>query len=500
MSEQAKLIPKIPPIRDSDPKVVEVVVPPKNTPTVVPPETSGESGGVVTNASTVVPKDDVVIPNGNAVIPSASTAVSKDSAVVTDAGTVIPEEVKTRDAITPFQGITYASFILTFCLAGFAAVAVFRKASKALSLKRFSIGAKMLSLGYLSIAFNGIFGTYLYSRFLNGEGAVFPLIVPILSWILVGPAIAVVLNSLLTREDVPDFKKIIFDAFTYLVIFGFVAASQAPSLGANELIVFSLLGAFFFMVPIVRFLISLKIAKGYHPELHEIFVQILIHSLLLLPLLLPFVAFTSVYNLISHDLTLLLFNLVTFVFVLMTGLLMIISIDYITQGINTDQLVAQKADPSIAPSKPNPDVPSNPPVTPVSPGGPAAPAPTAQEIPAPVSDKPAMPKLPAVPTEPAESVHSEDSSDEEPSVSSDSLEESMDTLEFDIDRLDSTVINFEVSKSSTDESKAIDSQSSKSAKGKKTLQKPKAPQSPNTSKATDSQMRIKPPEKPKKRL
>lgn len=478
MSEQAKLIPKIPPIGDSDPKVVEAVVPPENTPTVVPPETSGKSVGAVTNASTVVPDGGAVVPNTSTVVPEDTHSLAESS-----------------DAITLFQGITYASFILTFCLAGFAAIAVFRKASKALSVKRFTIGAKMLSLGYLAIAFNGTFGTYLYSKFLNEGDAVFPLIVPILSWILVGPAIAVVLNSLLTREDAPDFKKIIFDAFTYFVIFGCVAASQAPSLGAKEPMVFSFLGAFFFIVPIVRFSTSLKIAKGYHPELNEMFVQILIRSLLLLPLLLPFVVFTSVYNLVSHDLTLLLFNLVTFVFVLMTGLLMIISIDYITQGINADQLVAKKADPPIAPSEPNPDVPSNPPTTPVSPGGSATP--TVQETPAPVSDKPASPKLPAVPAEPAGSVHSAEPSDEELSESSDSLEESMDTLEFDIERLDSTVINFEASQSSVDESKSIDS---KSVKGKKPLQKPKAPQPPNTSKATDSQMRIKPPEKPKKRL
>ncbi len=495
MSEQAKLIPKIPPIRDPDPKVVEVVVPPENTPTVVPPETSGESGRAVTNSSEVVPNDGAVVPDDGVVVPDANTAVPKDSAVITEASTVVPEEtsplVESSDTITPFQGITYASFILTFCLAGFAAVAVFRKASKALSVKRFSIGAKMLSLGYLAIAFNGTFGTYLYSRFLNEGDAVFPLIVPILSWILVGPAIAVVLNSLLTREDAPDFKKMIFDAFTYLVIFGCVAASQVPSLKSQEPMVFSFLGAFFFIVPIIRFLASLKIAKGYHPELHEMFVQILIRSLLLLPLLLPFVVFTSVYDLVSHDLTLLLFNLVTSVFVLMTGLLMIISIDYITQGINADQLVAIKADSPIAPSEPKTGVP---PTTPVLPDGPVTP--TVQKTLAPASNKPAEPKL-AVP---AESVHSAEPSDEEPSVPSDSLEESMDTLEFDIERLDSTVIDFEASQSSTDESKGIGSKSSKSVKGKKTLQKPKAPQPPKTSKATDSQMRIKPPEKPKKRL
>ena len=163
-----------------------------------------------------------------------------------------------------FQTVTYGSFILTFCLAGFAAIAVFRKISKTL-VSRFSVGAKTLSVAFLVIAFNGFLGTYLYNRFLNGESAFFPLSIPIMAWLLVGPAIAVVLNSLLTRENAPDLKKIVFDSFAYVIIFGCVVASQIPSLKASEPLVFSFLGALFIVVPIIRFSTSLKATKVYHP-------------------------------------------------------------------------------------------------------------------------------------------------------------------------------------------------------------------------------------------
>ncbi len=483
MSEQARLIPSVPPIEEPDPNVAEGIAPPKSNSSVdvVSPENSGK----------------LVQDSGKTISEAIGIVASADSNL----------KIESPDSITTFQGINYASFILTCCLAGFAAIVVFRKALK-VSVKRFSIGAKTLSLAYLVIAFNSFFGTYLYSRFLNGDSISVPLTVPILSWILVGPFIAVVLNSLLTRENVPRATKIIFDAFIYLIIFGFVVASQIPSLSAKEPLVFSFFGAFFFIVPIIRFSISLKMSKAYHPELQEMFVQILIRSLLILPILLPTLVFLNVYELTSDELTMLLFNLVTFVFVLMTGLLMIISIDYVTQGIGAEQLVAQKVAAPAATPDHNLDAPKT------QPDKSATPAPsnspetsTAQKIPKPVPKETNKPKSLVTPV--TSSPSSGKSS--EPTTS---FEESSETFDFDVEQHDSTVIKFNVSQPSSDESQLDDSDDTKSKRSSnrsknlkpkslkkpKSLQLPKAPASLDESKPTDSKLNVKPPEKPKKRF
>ena len=252
-----------------------------------------------------------------------------------------PKVTEPDGSITPFQTVIYGSFILTFCLAGFAALLVFRKALKT-SVKRFTIAAKTLAFAYLFILFGGFFATYLYSQYLNGVSDSTPLVTSLLIWVLVGPAIAIALNSMLTREDKPSVKKLVFDGIFYLIIFGSVVASQAPELSANDAFIFSILGVIFFAFPLIRFSASVKVAKEYHPEMQEIFVQFLIRSLLFLPMLLPLLVSLATFGLASGELTLLLFNLITAIFVLMTSLLMIICIDYITQGISADQLVTQK--------------------------------------------------------------------------------------------------------------------------------------------------------------
>ena len=511
------IVPRIPPIEKSDPKVVKVL-PPKNSSSV--PKGSDNGSLVIETqfpGNTPKPPADPPAPPDKGTTPTDTTEVDPHSLVGKEA---LPPDAP-NDSISPFQGVTYASFILTFCLAGFAAIVVFRKALRT-SVKRFSIGAKVLALAYLAIAFVGSFGTYIYGRFLSGEDTSFPLVIPMLSWILVGPAIAVVLNSLLTREDKPGTVKILFDAFTYLVIFGCIVASQIPSLGAQEPLVLSFLGTVFFISPIIRFSTSLKIAKVVHPELQEMFVQILIRSLLFLPLLLPSLILVNLCDLITDDLALLLFNLVTLMFVLMTGLLVVISIDYITQGISADQLVAQKADAPVRTPDPKPDKPVTPsptipeqktptpvapqPTTPVSPV--SSKTSDIQETPQSVPEKMIEPetKAPVAPSAPATPNLS--SLPPKPFIP---FEESSETVEFDVEKDDSTVINFDIVKSSTEEPQEAGSSSkklnlrpsdsrSKPEEKSKSIKLPKAPQPPNTPKTSDSKSRIKPPEKPKKRF
>ncbi len=529
MSEQTRLIPKVPPIEKPESKVVENPMPPPPkdgslaTPMAVPDSTASTkvspnsvTGISISNADPVIVIPDVKIATSEAkpAVPEVRTTVPKSITQVPDGSELYNEA---NNSITLFQGGTYASFFITFLLAGFAAVAVFRKALSA-SVKRFSISAKVLSLAFIVIAFFGAFGTYVYSGFLNGGDTSFPLIIPVLSWIFVGPLIAIALNSLLTRENEPAGKKLLFDAFIYIVIFSCAIASQIPSLGEDEPLFFSFLAVFFFIFPIVRFSKSLKMSKAFHPEMQEMFIQILVCSLLFLPILLPSLLFVNSLNIVTDDLALLLLNVVTFVFVLIAGLLMIISIDYITQGIGPDQLASAKPDIPTAPVNPKSDGPSTPPapptkesIKPVYRSEPSVPATVEPKVSAP--KEPAEPKPPAAPVE---TIATDMPSDfpEQTLNYEDIFEESSDLLESDLEKHDSTVINFNIAKSSTVESQENDSEDSaskesnlrpsdtksKSGNKGKSSQVPKAPQSPNTSKSIDPKSRIKPPERPKKRF
>lgn len=440
---------------------------------------------------------------------AGNSATNTGEEVVASEGISVVSE--STDSISTLEGISYGSFILTSCLAGFAAIAVFRKALK-VSVRRFSIGARVLSLGYLIIAFNSFFGAYLYSQFLNGENSPVPLSIPILSWVLVGPAIAVILNALLTRGDVPRIEKVLFDAFTYLVIFGCVVASQIPSLSAKESLVFSFLGTFFFIVPFIRFSISIKVAKTYHPELQEMFVQILIRFLLILPILLPVMVFTNAYELTSDELTMLLFNLVTFVFILMTGLLMIISIDYVRQGISPQGSVEPKSTEPVASKSTEQAAPKS--------AAPVAAVERRLVMPSSKSSK-SVSAADSGTSETSKTPPEKDNKAAEPSRTSEEIAdtydpfgESFETEAFDVDQEDSTVIRFSASQSSIDDShENADSkanskasknrhkdQESNSKANKKSKPLPKPPQPPDESKSPISKPGIKPPGKPKKRF
>ena len=259
------------------------------------------------------------------------TLTTTNTSVTTD---VSPGE--SIQSLSVFQGAIYASFALAFCLAGFASVILYRKALKTKVL-RFSMAAKILAAAFVGIALNSFFATYLFNNYLSGGDINTPTICSMLIWVLVGPAIAVILNALLTREDSPGKLKTFLDAFVYIVIFGCIIASMAPDLEKNTALVFSFLGAFFFVIPIVRFLTALRLAKIRHPEVREVFIQILIYVLLFLPLLLSALAIVSVYQIIDSELKLFLINFIIFNFVLIVGLLMVIAIDYVTQGINLEQ-------------------------------------------------------------------------------------------------------------------------------------------------------------------
>ena len=266
-------------------------------------------------------------------------SVAEVSEVVASETVAVPDRT-----ITTFQGAIYVSFVLTFCLAGFAAVVLFRKASK-IAEARFVMSAKALGITAGLIALHGFFATYLYANYLNGEGAV-PLFVTMALWAFVGPVIAVVLNYLLTPGKVPEKGAVIFDACVYATIF--ICASIALIAGIKEdaALIFSLLGGFLFIIPVARSFAAFRQAKARHPELREGSDQVLIYSLLLLPAFLPILAFANVCKM-SDELTLFLFNFITFDFVLVAGLAMIASADDMTPEAESTEAAVEAEAPAV---------------------------------------------------------------------------------------------------------------------------------------------------------
>ncbi len=297
MSEKATLLTSIPPVAKSKPA----------------------------KKSSLLTSVDQSAPSGksNSLLTTAPDAQSTQATEVASAGAVAAE----GQTITAFQGAIYASFVLTFCLAGFAAVALFRKALK-IGEARFVTGAKALAVASGMIALHGFFATYLYANYLKGEGII-PLFVTVALWALVGPAVAVVLNHLLTPESKPEKVAVIFDACAYFLIFACTSVSLIPSIKEDAALIFSLLGGFLFIVPVARSFAAFRKAKARHPELRETSDQVLIYSLLFLPALLPLVGFANVCKM-GDELTLFLFNFITFDFLLLAGLAMIASADDLT--------------------------------------------------------------------------------------------------------------------------------------------------------------------------
>ncbi len=317
MSEKATLLTSIPPIAKSTPAK-------KASWLTSVDQSSAQSSG----SSSLLTSDS----RGESV---AAVAVVASEAVATDA-------VKT---ISAFQGTIYVSFVLTFCLAGFAAVVLFRKASKIVEA-RFVMSMKALGIASGLIALHGFFATYLFANYLNGEGAV-PLFVAMALWAFVGPAVAVVLNHLLAPRSAPEKGVVIFDACAYFAIFTCASIALAPGVKEDAALLFSLLGGFLFIIPVARSFAAFRKAKARHPELRETSDQVLIYSLLFLPALLPVLAFANVCKM-SAELTLFLFNFITFDFVLVAGLSMIASADEMAPEAESPESAVQAEEEPVA--------------------------------------------------------------------------------------------------------------------------------------------------------
>jgi hypothetical protein len=293
-----------------------------------------------TRAVETTPKPVVKEPVAKSVSSSSVGQKPMLEVIGASASETVPED---SGSLSAFQVITYGSFIFNFILAGAAAVILFKKATK-LAEERFVISAKALAIACILITLHGFFATYLYTAHLSDSVSNAPLFLTMAVWVLVGPAVGFITRSLLTRQDKPNRKAAFIDAGIYALIFFLTACGVSSGIKTNAALLFSLMGAFLMIVPIARSLTTFKVAKARHKELNEAYDQILIYGLLLLPALLPVLAFAHVCGL-SDAVTLFLINFITFDFVLVVGLSMIASADELIPEV-------QQPEPAEAEAKP----------------------------------------------------------------------------------------------------------------------------------------------------
>ncbi len=406
MSEKATLLTTIPPVKKTEAA--------SSSPTLLsptPPAPKEEGSASLLSAVPEVPKDAGRVsllsqtkeaapaPKPVAPKPVTSKPVTQKPVLkpVTEAvaeaksvegvETVASEAVaEESDSITTFQMLTYASFVLNFLLAGAVAVVLFKKAAK-LAEERFIISAKALGIASVLIMLHGFFATYLYSSYLGDSVGAAPLFLTMAVWILVGPAVGFITRNLLARSDKPNRKAAIIDGCVYGVIFFFTACALSSGIKTNAALIFSIIAGFLMIVPIARSLTAFNVAKARHKELNETSDQVLIYGLLILPALLPALAFAHVCGL-SDSLTLFLINFITFDFVLIVALSMIASADeFIPEEAQEAAKVAEQPEAVAEEAAPAP-VEEPAPAMVEEPIAEPIPEPIAEEVPEPIEEPP----------------------------------------------------------------------------------------------------------------
>jgi len=259
------------------------------------------------------------------------------------AGSITTESAEVNVAgNSSFQAVLYFSFVLSFCLAGFAAVVLLRKVAK-IAEERLTKASKILAFAFVAAALHGIFATFLYTNYLRDTTSGAPLAYSMAVWMLLGPCSGIALNYLLTPKKLPQTKDLLVDAATYFVIFSFATLSVSKSINTNAALVLGLIPFFLLIVPVARQLTMLKIAKVRHPELTELPDQILFYSLMTVPCALPLISFLEMIGLLSPELTLFLFNFCLFDFLLVVGISMYVSIDNVAPADVTEAVIPEPA-------------------------------------------------------------------------------------------------------------------------------------------------------------
>jgi hypothetical protein len=473
MSEKASLLQSIPPLESA----------------------SGDGGKVslLSRAGRIESKKDMPAKQNVSPLESGGSASERSAGDGSGlAGQTVAAPGTSGEALTisSFQYVIYGSFVLNFILAGFAAIILFKQLSRLVD-ERFSAGVKALALGSLIVLLHGFFATYLYASYLNDPNRPIPLFPTLSLWIVLGPVVGYATRNLLARQEKPNRRAALFDGAFYAFVFALSAFGISPSVSTNGALLLTITACFLMIMPIARSLTAYKVACARHRELKEFGSQILIYGLLLLPALLPVLAFVHVFGM-SDLLTIFLVNFLTIDFVMLATISILLASSNFAEAESVET-----ADHTVQTSKGASTA-----TAAVS----SAPAPPAPAPPAPAPQGPA-PSTPPAPTPAASS----GSSPSDPSKSSKTVSGNP----------DDPIIQFFNSEGEEDDARNASkpgSNGSSRSRGRETkpqgtpriqpprkpghpgLQPPKKPSSGSEKAAPNAPTKVKAPAKPKKRL
>ncbi len=218
-------------------------------------------------------------------------------------------------SMSTFQAATYGSFVLTFILAGFAAVVLYRKGLDTVE-RRFSDSSKILAVVFALMAMHGFFATYNFTRYLK-QTAEPPISLTLLFWIILGLGISYATNRLL-REKLKKFEVAI-DGFFFAVIFTLVTLAVSPETTTNTSLILSLVALSLFTVPFARFNLTYKAVKRRIPGLQHKSAKRLLNTLVLSPGILLLVVVFYTFDFLGDDTILLFTNLISLIFILLVS-------------------------------------------------------------------------------------------------------------------------------------------------------------------------------------
>lgn len=243
-------------------------------------------------------------------IPPVAKESSSGEASPGVSGTATAQQADQEISITAFQATTYGSFVLTFVLAGFAAVVLYRKAIGAIE-QRIARSAKVLALVMALMALHGFAATYLYTNYLRNVSDSAPLSMTVLIWVILGATTAYVSYRLIEIKDKLKSSDAVIDSIFYAAVFISVTLALSPSVGANAALILSLLAIILCIVPFSRFFTACKRIKFNRKGSKRKPGRSVLYTLVSLPSLVPLFAILHVVGLLAPDLTLFLVNAVS---------------------------------------------------------------------------------------------------------------------------------------------------------------------------------------------
>ena len=261
-------------------------------------------------------------------------------------------QVESGASMTPFQAATYGVGVVTFVLAGFGAVLLYKK-TMGRSGRRFVTSAKILATTLVLACIHGFVATYLYSNYLRSGSDEAPVSFSFLLWILLGATTGYISNRLIAKDTRLKTSDAIVDASLLVAVFAMVAVATSSQTGTNLGLILSLAALITYSVPLSRFFIACKRFKFNQQVRQQQASKGLLYTLVLLPGVLPVIALLFLAEVLGADLTVFTVNLLAALLIVIACINIISALKRVEQ--EKDAVVGTRAGAATVPSGPQMD-------------------------------------------------------------------------------------------------------------------------------------------------